>query len=333
MNHDTANSVCKHTKSIKFGGRRRQCVTCKQTWTVRAKKRGVKPRKNRVKDLEKTFVEKLTLVQQARRAHKSANAFSKQHAQTLTGLCDKPWPHTIPDGQLILVMDAIWFTLNEEPYTVYLTGFRQIHSDTLHFLPPILRPGYESQKQWREVLDIISEDVRHRICAVVSDSFSGAGGLAKKYGWIFQRCQAHLLLRLSTLCGDNKLAVSWREGRQEIQRLMHALMNTRDENKVSSLVEQLLTLGAHPQCPQRLRQIVKRTVRTLHEYRACYLHPELRLPATTNAVENTNGRIRSVLNRARGCRTPASLIHWITAFLWFHPTVKCRPKLPTEIKR
>lgn len=113
MNHDTANSACKHTKSIKFGGRRRQCISCKKTWSVRARKRGAKPRKNRVKSLEKTFVEKLTLVQQARRAHKSANAFSKQHAQTLTGLCEKPWPHTVPEGSLVLVMDGIWFTLNE----------------------------------------------------------------------------------------------------------------------------------------------------------------------------------------------------------------------------
>jgi hypothetical protein len=333
MNHDTANSACKHIKSIKFGGRRRQCVACKKTWTLRAKKRGVKPRKNRVKSLEKTFVEKLTLVQQARHAHVSANAFSKQHAQTLAHLFLKPWPHTTPEGRLILVMDAIWFTLNKVPYTVYIRGFRKVREDTLYFLPPILRPGRESQKQWREVLHAIPRDIYGRICAAVSDSFSGAGGIAKKQGWIFQRCQAHLLLRLSTLCGDNKRAVSWREGRQEIQRLMRALMNTKDEKKVSTLVEQLLVLGSHPQCPKRLRQIVKRTMRTLNEYRACYLHQEFRLPATTNAVENTNGRIRCVLNRARGCRTPESLIHWITAFLWFHPTVKCRPKLPTEIKR
>lgn len=158
-------------------------------------------------------------------------------------------------------------------------------------------------------------------------------GIAKKQGWVFQRCQAHLLIRLSTLCGDNKLAVSWREVRQEIKGLMHALMNTKDEKNVPQLVEQLLTLAYNPRCPQRLYQIVKRTVRTLHEFRACYLHPELRLPATTNAVENTNGRIRRVLNRARGCRTHDALIQWITAFVWFHPTVKCRPKLPTVIQR
>jgi len=333
MNHDTMNSACKHTKSIKFGGRRRQCVSCKKTWSVRARKRGVKPRKHRVMNLEKTFVEKLTLVQQSHRINVSANSFSKRHAQTLARLCEKPWPHALPEGQLILVMDAMWFTLDEEQFTVYLTGFRNMNENTLHFLPPVLRPGHESQKEWREIIRGIPEDVRTCICAVVSDSFSGSGGIAKKEGWIYQRFQAHLLIRLSTLCGDNKVAVSWREGRQEIKRFMHALMNVRDETKVSKIVEQLFTLAYHSNCPQRLRQIVKRTMRTLHEYRACYLHPNLRLPATTNAVENTNGRIRCVLNRARGCRTPESLIQWITAFLWFHPTVTCRPKLPTEIKR
>ena len=333
MNHDTMNSACKHSKSIKFGGRRRQCTSCKKTWTVRARKRGVKPKKNRVANLQKTFIEKFTLVQQSRRVSVSANGFSKRHAHTLATLCNKPWPHLFPQGNLILVMDAMWFTLDEEEHTVYLTGFRNVHEDTLHFSPPILRPGHESQKEWKEVIWNIPDNVRSRICAVVSDSFSGSGGIAKKQGWIFQRCQAHLLLRLSTLCGDNKLAVSWREGRQVIKHLMHTLMNTKDETKVTKIVEQLLTLAYNPRCPQRLYQIVKRTMRTLHEYRACYLHPKLRLPATTNAVENTNGRIRSVLNRARGCRTPESLIQWITAFIWFHPTVKCRPKLPTVIRR
>lgn len=333
MKSDTVNGACTHPKWIKFGGRRRQCVTCKKTSTVRAKKRGVKARKRRVTSLENTFVEKFTLVQQARRAQVSANGFAKRHAQSLTSLCKKPWPHTLPDGRLILVMDAIWFAVNDIRHTLYLTGFRNVEDDTLHFLPPILRHGNESQKEWREILEGVPRKVTKRVCAVVSDSFSGSGGLAKKQKWVYQRCQAHVLIRLSTLCGDNKLAVTWRDGRQEIKRLMHVLMNTRDPAQIPSIVDQLFVLSRDPRCPMKLYQIVKRTVRTLDEYRACYLHPELRLPATTNALENTNGRIRAVLNRARGCRTPSSLITWITAYLWFHPTVKCRPKLPTEIKR
>ncbi len=177
------------------------------------------------------------------------------------------------------------------------------------------------------------EETRNGIVALVSDSFSGAGGIAKQYGWVFQRCQAHLLLRLETLCGDNKRTVTFWSGRQTVKRLVYALMQERSERKVARIATRLMKLRNHPHCPVRLRHIIAETVRRLHEYRACYRHPDLRLPATTNAIENTNGRIRNLLNRARGCRTPASLIKWVTGFLWFHPTVKCRPKLPTKIKR
>jgi hypothetical protein len=230
-------------------------------------------------------------------------------------------------------MDAMWFRKDDDLNTVYLLGLRAVEGDDLHFLRPILRPGHESQKRWREVIEEIPAKVRKRISAIVSDSFSGAGGIAKEQGWVFQRCQAHLLLRLETLCGDNKRTVSFWEGRQELKRLAYALMNTRDEAKASKLADEFMKLGDHRDCPMRLRQIVTETLRYLHEYRACYLHPELRLPATTNALENTNGRVRSLLNRSRGCRTPESLIRWITGFIYFHPIVKCRPKLPTKLKR
>ena len=289
--------------------------------------------KRRVADLGKTFVEKLTIVQQARRSSVSADALSKRRAASLAVLSERPWPHGSPAGFLILAMDAIWFRHGGKRHTTYITGLRAVGEDALHFLRPVLRSGNESQKQWQEVIDGIPEEAAKRVLAVVSDSFSGAGGIAKARGWIFQRCQAHLLLRLETLCGDNKPAVSWRQGRQELKRLAYALMNARSEEKAEAVADAFARLGADPRCPTRLSRIVNETIRYLHEYRACYRHPELRLPATTNALENTNGRIRSVLNRSRGCRTPESLIRWITAFLWFNPTVACRPKQPTELKR
>jgi len=230
-------------------------------------------------------------------------------------------------------MDAMWFRKNDALNTVYLLGLRAVRGDDLHFLRPILRPGHESQKRWREVIDEIPFSTRKRISAIVSDSFSGAGGIAKEQRWIFQRCQAHLLLRLETICGDNKRTVSFWKGRQELKRLAYALMNAPSETVATKLTDEFARLGEQRECPARLRQIVTETLRYLHEFRACYLHPELRLPATTNALENTNGRVRSLLNRSRGCRTPESLIRWITGFLYFHPTVKCRPKLPTKLKR
>ena len=333
MKHDTTNGACKHTRSIKFGGRRRQCTSCRATWRVRTKKRGPKALKRRTTNLQKTFVEQFTIAQQARRSSVSAKGLAKRHAQSLMSLCKKPWPHKVPQGRLILVMDAIWFHHENEFHTAYLLGLRAAERDDLHFLRPILRPGHESQKRWREVLSEIPLKIEKRISAIVSDSFSGAGSIAKEHDWIFQRCQAHLLLRLETICGDNKRRLSFWAGRQELKRLAYALMNTRDEIKAAKIADEFTRLGNHRECPLKLHMIVTETLRYLHEYRACYLHPELRLPATTNALENTNGRIRSLLNRSRGCRTPESLIRWITGFLYFHPMVKCRPKLPTKLKR
>ena len=333
MKHHTTNEACRHAQFIKYGSRRRQCVACRITWTVRAKKRGPKSVKRRIANLERTFIERLTLAQQSRRVKISPNSLAKRHARTLTSLCERPWPHATPRGHLILVMDAIWFRQGEKLTTVYLVGLRAVKEDELHFLRPILRPGHESRKRWREVIEGIPWKVQKRISAIVSDNFSGAGGIAREHGWTFQRCQAHLLLRLETLCGDNKRRVSFWKGRQELKRIAYALMNTDNEAEVGKLADEFARLGDHRECPMKLRMIVTETLRHLREYRACYYHPELRLPATTNALENTNGRIRSLLNRSRGCRTPESLIHWITGFLYFNPTVKCRPKLPTELRR
>lgn len=100
MKYNTVNGACTHPKSIRFGGRRRQCKLCHKTWTVRAKKRGVKPRKHRLQELTKTFVEKLTLVQQARHTKVGVNALAKRHALTLASMCSQEWPHEPPRKKL-----------------------------------------------------------------------------------------------------------------------------------------------------------------------------------------------------------------------------------------
>jgi hypothetical protein len=333
MKHDTANEACKHVRWIRFGGRRRRCASCGVTRRIRRKKRGPKAAKRRASNLRKTFVDGFTITQQSKRSLLNERAFAKRHARLLAGLCERPWPVMAPHGPLILVIDAIWFWMGEKRNTIYLLGLRAVEEDELRFLRPILRPGHESQKRWREIIAGIPPKIRKRILAVVSDSFSGAEGIAKERGWVFQRCQAHLLLRLETLCGDKKRAVTFWEGRQELKRVAYALMNAREEAKAETFISAFAELGAHRDCPRGLRMIVTETLRNLHEYRACYRHPELRLPATTNALENTNGRIRSLLSRSRGCRTPESLIRWITGYLYFHSVVKCRPKIPTEIRR
>jgi hypothetical protein len=300
------------------------------TWTVRAKRRGRKPRKYRVATIERTFIRRRTLIAQADAAHVHPETWRKRHDRTLRTFVGRRWPPRTPCGDLLLVCDALWHVVDRVPWTTYLIGLRAVDGEDLVFLRPILRPDRESQERWREVIDGIHERTRRRIRAMVADSFSGVEAIAAEHGWVLQRCQFHLLGKLATLCGSNKRAIRWWEGRQRVQALVRRMLSDADEERVRSWQRELLHLASDPCCPVRIRRIIRFTIRWLHEYRSCYRHPDLRLPATTNAIENMNGRIRNLLNRSRGLCTPEALERWIVAYVWFHPRMKCRPKIPQK---
>lgn len=326
MQHDTTNSDCRHPRVHGHGPRRRRCADCGDTWTVRAKRRGPKPRKRRTATVERTFTKQKTLTERAAASDVGVDAWRKRHDIALRTFLDRPWPHCPPRGDLILVLDALWHTVDEEPWTTYLCGLRAVHGEDLVFLRPILRPDHESQERWREVIGAISERTRRRICAMVTDSFAGVESIADGEGWVLQRCHFHLLGRLATLCGDHKRAIAWWEGRQRTQALVRHVLHDPDEQHVRRACHDLAQLAIDARCPVRIRRLIRSTLRWTHDFRACYEYPDLHLPATTNAIENMNGRLRGLLNRHRGCCPPASLERWIVAYVWFHPRMKCRPK-------
>lgn len=298
------------------------------TWTIRARKRGRKPRKHRSATIERTFVQRRTLTEQAAGARMDPETLRKRHDQVLRAFTSFRWSHRLPPGDLLLICDGLWHTVDGDPWTTYLLGLRSVAGEDLVFLRPILRPDHESQERWREIIWAMPERTRRRIRAMVVDSFSGVEAIAEEQCWVLQRCQFHLLGKLATLCGDRKRAISWWEGRQRTQALVRQALSDTDEERIRAYRSELLGLANDPHCPVRLRRLIRFTIRWLHEYRACFHHPHLRLPATTNAIENMNGRIRQLLNRHRGLCTPESLERWIVAFVWFHPRMKCRPKIP-----
>lgn len=298
------------------------------TWTIRARKRGRKPRKHRTATITRTFVQRHTLLVQADAAHINPETWRKRHDRTLRTFTARPWPYRSPRGDLILICDALWHTVDGVPWTTYLLGLRSVSGEDLFFLRPILKPDHESQERWREVIGAIPERTRRRIRAMVADSFSGVEAIVEERGWVLQRCQFHLLGKLATLCGNRKRRIAWWEGRQRTQALIRQVLSDTDEGRVGERRGELVDLSNDPSCPVRIRRLIRFTIRWLHEYRACFHHPHLRLPATTNALENMNGRIRQLLNRHRGLCTPASLEWWIVAYVWFHPRMKCRPKIP-----
>lgn len=276
----------------------------------------------------RTLTRPRTLTDNAIAAGVGIRAVQQRHAAALRVLTDRPWPHHAPYGDLILVCDGLWHAVDGSPWTTYLIGIRSVDGEDLAFLRPILKPDHESQERWREVIGAIPERTQRRIRAMVADSFTGVEAIAEEHGWVLQRCQFHLLGKLATLCGDRKRRITWWEGRQRTQALIRGILSDRDEGRVSQRRRDLVRLTQDPHCPVRIRRIIRFTLRWIHDYRACYEHPNLHLPATTNAIENMNGRIRQLLTRHRGLCTPTSLERWIVAYVWFHPRMKCRSKIP-----
>ena len=321
-----ANSTCERHRFQGHGRRRRRCAACGLTVTVRPKRRGRKRRVRVAGVLRRTFVDRLTLVQQARIGRARPDAVRWKLGRGLDRTALEPWPHGIPPGPLIIVIDGIWLEARGEPVTAYLMALRPTGGDEAVFLRPVILPGHESQERWREAVSTVPPEALGRICAMVADGFSGSAQLAWESRWRFQLCQAHLLRRLGALCGDYKFRVSWRDGRRQARAAIHAAFAARDERTAAAHARALARPRLDPDCPAAFRPLIRSTLAHLPEYRACHRFPELRLPATTNTVENMNGRIRALLGRCRGLRTADSLTRWIVAFIRFHPRAKCRPK-------
>ncbi len=76
-------SECCNAKIIRFGGRRRQCVACDKTWSIRPARRGPKPRRKRCFYLDKVFNHGLRVKQLSLNSKLSAAAIYKIFAHDL----------------------------------------------------------------------------------------------------------------------------------------------------------------------------------------------------------------------------------------------------------
>lgn len=329
MHTQHRETLCPHRIIHKHGVRRKRCAQCGKTWMRWKRKRGPKPRKKRRKALENTFQSKFTLVQQALKSHANYAAFTARHRLCLHALHKQSWDIDIlpKRGKLILIIDAKWFSFKRKRYTVYLLALRPVNKETASFMPPVLCRGDESAADWRKAIDkSIPPQLRKRVCALVSDSFIGVETIAKEQDLQLQRCHFHLYSRFQPLLGRNKTTVSFRLGRQQIYRTVRLFLETTDPKSLYTARDAIRRCGKNNECPVRIRRILRELLRREDEFRTYLFCPELRLPSTTNTMENMNSQLDDLLRRCKGISSPSALLLWIHAFVRFHPTVKCRPK-------
>lgn len=320
MTSQHLKSPCCRTHTIRFGGRRRQCTRCKRTWRVRPQRRGQKARRCGQTLLRRTIVVRWSLRSQTKHSQYSYDILRYRFRRSLHQCTHQPRTYTLPQrGRLILLVDGVWFHFDGKEWVLYLMALRPVSTRTAEFLDPVLLPGKESSRQWRRVLRTIPCVMKQRICALVSDGFLGSTDIASARGWVFQRCHFHLLLQLQIRLGRRKNIFVGREIREEIYQSIREALETHQKN-IPQLFRQLKHCAESPECPQRIRMMVRSFQRDIVHFRAYRQHPALHLPITTNSVESMVNIIRQSLPPLR---TPESLQRWATALIRLRSHITC----------
>jgi hypothetical protein len=197
MDSKQAKSPCCGGAIRRYGQRRRQCVQCKRTWTVRLRKRGRPSRRTPPSLLRRVLVEGFTLRQLAvRRRGAALPAYRYRFRQALRRFVARPSPQTLPPGSLVLLADGLWFEFGGQPWVLYLTALKACHEAQAVFLDPLLLPGKEGASRWRRIIAAIPPATAHRIRALVADDLPRMRRIAEEHGWLLQLCHFHLLLKL-----------------------------------------------------------------------------------------------------------------------------------------
>lgn len=319
---------CLHPTAHRHGQRRRRCADCGTTWSVWQRRRGKKRRARRLQRLRRTFLHGLTIRQQAFLSGLDYETTKARHHRVLESFSRLPWPTIRLRGPLILILDGLWFRILGERWVVYLVALRSVSGETARFLRPVVCRESESAAGWRRAVAQIPPSAQKRICALVSDGLRGLRLLANERGWRYQWCHFHLLGRMANVFGTRKRTVAWLKGRRTAERYIREIITTPSPRRVRVLTRRLTMLSRDPECPRKIRMVIREVLRRTDELRTYLDYPELRLPATSNIMESLNSQLRALAGRSRGFRTGQALEHWIVAYVSFHSRSKCHPKIP-----
>lgn len=320
--------TCSHRRVHRHGKRRRRCVECGATWSVWKHRRGKKRRARRLKRLQRTFIHGFSVRQQAFLSGLNYEVKKARHRRILISTTRLRWPVVHLRGRLILLLDGLWFRIEGERWIVYLMAVRSVSGETVRFLRPVVCKENESRQGWERAVSQITPSVQKRICALVSDGLRGLRLLAKERGWRYQWCHFHLLGRMANVFGTRKRTVAWLKGRRTSEACIRELITTPSKRRVRVMSRRLITLSRDPECPRKIRMVIHEVLRHTDELRTYLDYPELQLPATSNAMESLNSRLRSLAGRSRGFRTGQALERWIIAYVYFNSQGKCHPKIP-----
>jgi hypothetical protein len=327
MDSKHAKSPCCGARVRRFGRRRRQCLRCKHTWTIRPKGRGRPHHRTSPAILRRVFEEGFTLRQLAvLRPGVSLPTYRYRFRKALERFVARPSSQPLPLGPLVLLADGLWFQFKQKPWVLYLMALKPCQGHHAVFLDPVLLAGNERLARWEQALEHIPRAASERICAMVADNLPGMRQVARQRGWMLQLCHFHLLLKLYGQRGSRPHALHGGPVREEIHQLIRQALYLPDGVALDNRLQRLQILSKTDCGTTRIQMTIRAFLRDLRFYRSYMHHPQLGLPQTTNTVESMGRLLREMFRRNRSGSNPASTMRWATAFIRIHPTVVCNSK-------
>ncbi len=318
-------SPCCQEIIYRFGSRRRQCRACGRTWRIRRKKTGRKPKRSSAR-LPQRFVSYHKITAWANVSHLSVSTASERLRSALRRSLQQK--KKLPGGPYALLGDGLYFKFKRMDWVMYVMAVKPISSHQAYFLDPILLPGKESHERWRQAVATIPEATENCIQAFVSDGFRGSKLIAREHNWIHQRCHFHLLMALIRRHGQRSYRIKGSGIREKLLGVVRVLLTTTEDTMLRTQKLKAQRLLSHPLCPPWIRKQTIEFLRTLDDFCAYLLHPQLNLPATTNSIESAGRLIRKATGTAR---TPQSVLLRATAFLRLKKSIVCNGKSSTKL--
>jgi len=317
MNSKHAKSPCCAAPVRHFGPRRRQCVQCHRTWTVRPRKRGRRSHRTAALVLKRVLVDGFSVGQlHTKRQGVRLPAYRYRFRQALCRYVARPSPQQIARGSLVLLADGLWFEFDGIPWVLYLTALKPCRGNYATFLDPLLLPGKEGASRWQQAVQAIPPGAANRIRALVVDNLPGMQKIARQRQWALQLCHFHLLLKLRYVLRGGAI-------REEIHKLIHNALTLPDGNQLRRALDRLHRISQGSCGTERTRITVEEFLRTVSYYRTYLTDPSLGLPHTTNTVESMCRLIREMFRSSRAGSNPDSVLLWATALIRLRPKVAC----------
>lgn len=320
-----AKSPCCCGVIYRFGSRRRQCRACGRTWRIRRKKTGRKPKRSS-SHLAQKFARYGRIVAWAETNHISISTASERLRTALRHFLEQR--KKIPRGPCALLGDGLYFKFKRMDWVMYVMAAKPVRSHRAYFLDPVLLPGKESYERWRQAIATIPEPITKQVKAFVSDGFRGSKLIAKEHRWTHQRCHFHLLMALIRRHGRRSYRTRGARIREKLLGVVRVLLSATDDTVLRQQALKARRLLLHPLCPPWIRKQTIEFLRTLNDFRAYLDHPQLNLPATTNAIESAGKLIRKATSAAR---TPESVMLRATALLRLKESITCNGKASTKL--